>query len=112
MYARLGLVESNDVIDCVFVYIQPFCNVTAVNPQVGSGYFSYPLRVYEGDTVSRVVDRIKRTAGTPGQFCACVCVCACACVRVCVCVYLSVCLSVRPSIRPCVEPMVIPLYLE
>lgn len=59
----------------VYLYIQPFCNVTAVNPQVGSGYFSYPLRVYEGDTVSRVVDRIKRTAGTPGQFCVHVCVC-------------------------------------
>ena len=50
---------------CLFV--QPFCKVTAINPQVGSGYFSYPIMVYEGDTVARVVDRIKRIAGVPGK---------------------------------------------
>ncbi|XP_065886463.1 leucine--tRNA ligase, cytoplasmic-like isoform X2 [Dysidea avara] len=46
---------------------KPFCKVTAASPQVGSGYFSYPIMVYEGDTVPRVVDRIKRTAGVPGD---------------------------------------------
>ena len=39
----------------------------AVNPQVGSGYFSSPIMVYQGDSVSRVVDRIKRKIGTPGK---------------------------------------------
>lgn len=49
--------------------VQPFYKVTAVNPQVGSGYFSFPIMIYEGDTVSRVVDRIKRKAGTLGKKC-------------------------------------------
>lgn len=41
--------------------------MTAANPQVGSGYFSHPIMVYDGDTVARVIDRVKRKAGTPGE---------------------------------------------
>ena len=52
----------------LIVYPVQLCyKVTAVNPQVGSGYFSYPIMVYEGDTGSQVVDRIKRIAGSPGE---------------------------------------------
>ena len=62
-----------------------------MNPQVGSGYFSCPVMVYEGDTVASVVDRIKRKAGTPGV-CVCVCVCCvCACVRVHACMCMCIC---------------------
>ena len=73
-----------------------------MNPQVGSGYFSCPVMIYEGDTVSRVVDRIKRKAGTPGVcVCVCVCVCVlCVCLCVCVCV-LCVCLCVRTWVGVC-----------
>lgn len=46
---------------------KPSYKVMAVNPQVGSGYFSSPIMVYQGDSVSRVVDRIKRKIGTPGK---------------------------------------------
>ena len=83
--------------------MQPFFKVIAVNPQVGSGYFSCPVMVYEGDTVSRVVDRIKRKAGTPG---VCLYVCLCACVLVCthmgvcvcvlVCVHMHACMKMNP----------------
>jgi len=55
------------VIVIIFAYVQSFYKITAVNPQVGSGYFSYPIMVYDGDTVPRVVDRIKRRSGIPGK---------------------------------------------
>ena len=80
--------------------MQPFFKVIAVNPQVGSGYFSCPVMVYEGDTVSRVVDRIKRKAGTPG-------VCLCACVLVCM--HMGVCVLVCVHMHACMKGDIITL---
>ena len=52
-----------------------------VNPQRSTPYFSVQLSVYDGDTFSTVVDRIRRTSGVPGEYvkagsvCPSVCLC-------------------------------------
>ncbi len=54
------------VVDVVFV-LQPCVQVMMVNPQMCVGYFSVPVPLYDGDTLSSVVDRVKRVSGVPGQ---------------------------------------------
>jgi hypothetical protein len=38
-----------------------------VNPQKSTPYFSVQLSVYDGDTFSTIVDRVRRTSGVPGE---------------------------------------------
>ena len=42
-----------------------------VNPQKGVPYNSIQLLVYDGDTFSNVVDRVRRTSGVPGKGVVC-----------------------------------------
>ncbi len=41
--------------------------VTMVNPQMSTPYFTVQLAVYNGDTHLKVVDRVHRTSGIPGN---------------------------------------------
>jgi len=39
-----------------------------INPQRCVGFFTVTMAVYDGDTFSTVVDRVRRTSGVPGEF--------------------------------------------
>lgn len=49
-------------------FVQEFVCVSMVNPQRSTPYFSVQLSVYDGDTFSTVVDRVRRTSGVPGEW--------------------------------------------
>lgn len=46
---------------------KPWVQVTAVNPQACVPYFTVHIPVYNQDTTSKLVDRICRTSGVPGN---------------------------------------------
>ena len=48
-------------------FVQAFVRVSMVNPQRSTPYFSVQLSVYDGDTASTIVDRVRRTSGVPGE---------------------------------------------
>ncbi len=48
---------------------QPHIEVTLVNPQKCIGYFTISLPMYDGDTVDKVVDRVRRINGVSGKKC-------------------------------------------
>ena len=45
---------------------QPDLLFTVINPQLCIPYFTVHISLYDGDTYSRVVDRIRRISGIPG----------------------------------------------
>lgn len=54
----------------LLLLLQPWVQVTAVNPQRCVPYFSISLPIYDGDTYHSITDRLRRSSGIPGQWSA------------------------------------------